>query len=126
MEAAKSKILIVDDEPDFHSVVRMRLEKDGFQVFDAYDGEEALRLARQETIDIVIVDVIMPGMNGFEVCQKIKNERPNTKVIVYTAKIDGVDAGKAREVGADLFTVKTSSLVLLLASIKRLINGEKK
>ncbi len=125
MYEAKKKILIVDDEPDLHSILRARLEKEGFLVLDAYQGDEAIRLSEQENPDAVIVDVIMPGMNGFEVCRQLKAQNPRTKVIVYTAKIDGVDAGKAQEVGADLFTVKTNSLVLLLASIKRILSDGK-
>ena len=125
MSISPKKILVVDDEPDLHAILRLRLELEGFQVFDAYEGEEALRIFQQEQPDGVIVDVIMPGMNGFEVCKAIKAMSSTVKVIVYTAKIDGVDAGKAKEAGADLFTVKTNNLVLLLASIKRLILNEK-
>ena len=126
MEVTQKKILIVDDEPDFHSVLRARMEREGFEVFDAYEGQEALRLVKEVKPDVAIIDVIMPGMNGFEVCKIIKAERPDLKIIIYTAKIDGVDAGKAKEVGADLFTVTTSSLVLLLASIKRIMSVDKK
>lgn len=125
MNEPKKKILIVDDEPDLHAILRLRLELEGFEVFDAYQGEEALRLFQQEQPDGVIVDVIMPGMNGFEVCKQIKAKNPAAKVIVYTAKIDGVDAGQAKEAGADLFTVKTNNLVLLLASIKRILLDDK-
>ena len=112
---------LVDDEPDLHPILQSRLKQEGFETLNAFNGETALQLVRDEHPDAVIVDVVLPGMNGFEVCRKIKQEFPEIKVIVYTAKVDAVDAGKAKESGADLFTVKTNSLVLLLASIKRIV-----
>jgi len=126
MDNVPKKILVVDDEPDLHSVLKVRLEDSGFAVRHAYNGEDALTLIRQDPPDLLIIDVVMPGLNGFEVCQRVKREHPNLKVIIYTAKVDAVDSGRAKEAGAELFTVKTGSLVLLLAAIKRILNVEPK
>jgi DNA-binding response OmpR family regulator len=121
MEGTKRTILIVDDEPDLHEVLRTRLEKEGFIVHDAFEGVTALRLTQEVNPDVVIIDVMMPGMDGFEVCQRIKTLHPQAKIIVYTAKIEGVNAGRAIAAGADLFSIKTQGLVLLLSSIRRLL-----
>lgn len=121
MKKTPIKILVVDDEPDLHPILRARLGKDGFAVLDAYGGEQALRLVDEHHPELVIIDVVMPGMNGFEVCKAIKKVYPQMRVIIYTAKVDAVDAGKAKEAGAELFTVKTQSLTLLLASIRRIL-----
>ncbi len=126
MAQTRKKILIVDDEPDMHALLKVRLEQDGYDVLGAYRGAEVINIVKKERPDAVIVDVVMPGMTGFDVCQQVKKENPATKVIIYTAKVEGVDAGRAKEVGADLFTVKTNSLVLLMASIKRVLENEEK
>ncbi len=121
MTPTAKKILIVDDGLELHKLLRIRLEYEGYSVEDAFNGDEALSLLTKTKPDAVIIDVLMPGMDGFEVCRRIKRESPRTKVIVYTAKMEGVDAGKAKEAGADLFTVKTNSFVLLLAAVERIL-----
>lgn len=117
-------VLVVDHELDLHEVLRARLEKEGFTLYDAYEGETALRLAEQVKPDVVMIDVRMPGMDGFEVCQRVRQIHPRAKIIIYTAKVDGVDSNRAKMAGADLFTIKTQGLVLLVSSIRRLLESK--
>jgi len=118
------KILLVDDEPDIQQILSARLESSGYQVVSAESGEEALLLVEKESPDVVLLDVMMPGKNGFEVCEQLKRENPQGKVIIYTAKMDGVDAARARQVGADEFTVKTSDFKYLLETIEKVLSSE--
>jgi two-component system alkaline phosphatase synthesis response regulator PhoP len=117
------KILLVDDESDILQVISFRLEKAGYEVVLASNGEEALWMVEKESPDIVLLDVMMPGIDGFEVCKKIKQNDSNRKIIIYTDKVDGVNAEKARESGADDFTVKTAALKYILEAINQLIEG---
>jgi len=117
----KKKILVVDDEPDILQVISFRLDKAGYAVTGAPQGEEALRMAAQDQPDLILLDVMMPGLDGFEVCRRIKEKFPGQKIIIYTAKVDGVNAGKARASGADDFTVKTADLKHILDAIRKLI-----
>lgn len=115
------KILLVDDEPDILQVMDFQLSKAGYTVVCAPNGEDALGLMDQEQPDMVLLDVMMPGIDGFEVCRQIKENKPSRKVIIYTAKVDGVNAARAKESGADDFTVKTADLKYILEAISRLI-----
>jgi len=74
---AKEKILVVDDEQDLVKLIRYHLEKDGYQVLSAYNGEDALFLSRKERPELLILDLMLPGMDGLEVCKKIKS-RPGS------------------------------------------------
>ena len=116
------KILLVDDEPDILQVISFRLEKAGYDVAIASNGEDALWVLEKEQSDVVLLDVMMPGMDGFEVCERMKDVNPDQKIIIYTAKVDGVNAAKARESGADDFTVKTVDLKYILESISHLMD----
>lgn len=116
-----AKILLVDDEPDILQVISFRLEKAGYDVVLAPNGDDALWMVEKELPDLVLLDVMMPKMDGFEVCTRMKEGFPNLKIIIYTAKVDGVNAARARESGADDFTVKTVDLKYILESISKLI-----
>jgi len=118
------KILLVDDEPDIQQILSARLQSAGYDVVSAESGEEALLLVAKEAPDVVLLDVMMPGVNGFEVCEQLKSRNPLWKVVMYTAKMDGVDAARARQVGADDFTVKTSDFKYLLETIEKVLNSE--
>lgn len=118
------KILLVDDEPDIQQILSARLENVGYQAVSAENGEEALLLAKKDNPDVVLLDVMMPGMDGFEVCERLKQDDSQSKVVIYTAKMDGVDAARARQVGADDFTVKTSDFKYLLETIEKVLNSE--
>ncbi len=113
------KILLIDDEPDVQQVISFRLEKAGYEVIVTDRAAEALDLVPRERPDVILLDVMMPGEDGFEVCREIKTRHPHQRVIIYTAKIEGVDAARARAVGADGFTVKTADLAYILEAIER-------
>ena len=87
MGETKGKILVVDDEPDVVDMVRMMLENASYEVVSAYDGKEGIEKAKQEKPDAIVLDLMMPGMDGFEACKEMKND-PDLKdipVLVLTA-----------------------------------------
>jgi len=89
------KILVVDDEKDIVDLVSYNLEKEGFKVLKAYDGESALRMVQTKSPDLVILDLMLPGVQGLEVCRKIR-ENPRSAslpIIMLTAKGEEVDRG---------------------------------
>jgi len=114
-----AKILLVDDEQDILQVIGFRLEKAGYDVVLALNGDDALWMLEKENPDLILLDVMMPGKDGFEICREIKKGDPERRIIIYTAKVDGVNAAKARECGADDFTVKTADLKYILESINK-------
>ena len=94
------KVLVVDDEKLIVKGIRFSLEQDGMEVDTAYDGEEGLAAARRNDYDIVLLDVMLPKMNGFEVCQQIR-EFSDMPIIMLTAKGDDMDKILGLEYGAD-------------------------
>ena len=119
----KSRILIVEDNPLERDVLKEYIEKEGWEAICADTGEEGLKKIKEGQIDLVIIDTVLPGIDGFEVCRAIKGMslKPPPKIIVTTGKIDVVDIGKARNYGADDYMVKTSDFSLLLSSIRKLL-----
>jgi len=114
------KILIVDDEPDILKTMKFRLKKEGFDVTTAEKGEDALKAVSAHRPDLVLLDVMLPDINGFDICTKIKSEFPSIKVIIFTGKVEAVDATKARIAGADRFTAKTQNFSSIIESIRGL------
>jgi len=119
---AGKKILLVDDELDLQKVISIRLESMGFVVSLANDGEEALSKVQTDQPDLILLDVMMPGIDGFETCKKIRENGFTNKIVIYTAKADAVNATKARVAGADDFTVKTTRMSEIADSIKNLLS----
>lgn len=116
------KILIVDDEANIRAGLVDIFAEEGYQVIEAANGEEGIKLVRKEAPDLVLLDTSMSGIDGIETCHRIKQvEKIDTKVIVYTAKIDAIDAVKAREAGADEYCVKGTNPALLIETVKKLI-----
>ncbi len=111
------KILVVDDEQSMVDVIRYSLEKAGYQVSTAMDGEEALRLARKEKPDLVVLDVMLPRLDGYEVCKIICVEL-GMPIIMVTAKDDEVDKVVGLEVGADDYLTKPFSPRELVARVR--------
>ena len=91
-----SSILVADDEPSVLKVVKYYAEKNGYRVYTASDGEQALGIFQDATPDLVVLDVMMPGLNGFEVCEAIRETDARVPVIFLTAKGDLVDKGDQR------------------------------
>ncbi len=114
------KILIADDEPDFLATLKSRLEFEGFVVVTAVEGEEALRKIRLEKPDLVLLDIMMPTMNGYQVCREVKRD-PETRAIVVvmvTAKSQSSDKFWAKETGADDYVTKPFEIDDLIEKIR--------
>ena len=115
-----ANILVVDDEKSIVKGIKFSLEQDGMQVDAAYDGEEALQLARDNTYDLIILDVMLPKMEGTEVCQQIR-EFSAVPVVMVTAKDDDMDKIMGLEYGADDYITKPFNILELKARIKAIL-----
>ena len=104
------KVLVVDDEKLIVKGIRFSLEQDGMEVDCVYDGEEAVRMAREKEYDIVLLDVMLPKLTGFEVCQQIR-EFSTVPIIMLTAKGDDMDKILGLEYGADDYITKPFNIL---------------
>ena len=120
MNSLAKKVLVVDDEKLIVKGIRFSLEQDGMEVDCAYDGEEALAAARKTEYDVVLLDVMLPKLTGFEVCQQIR-EFSNMPIIMLTAKGDDMDKILGLEYGADDYITKPFNILEVKASIKVII-----
>lgn len=120
----KIKILVSEDNPDIRKILVMRLEINGYDVIQAQDGEEAVDKIKKESPDLVILDLMMPKMSGFEVCRMIKfdDKYKDMPIIVLSALDQQADREKAIEAGADAYFIKPFDLELLLNKIKSLVS----
>ena len=114
------KVLVVDDEKLIVKGLRFSLEQDGMEVDCAYDGEEALEYAKSKEYDIVLLDVMLPKMDGFEVCQQIR-EFSNMPIVMLTAKGDDMDKILGLEYGADDYITKPFNILEIKARIKAIM-----
>lgn len=114
------RVLVVDDEKLIVKGIRFSLEQDGMEVDCAYDGEEALNLAKQNAYDMVLLDVMLPKMDGFEVCQAIR-EFSDMPVVMLTAKGDDMDKILGLEYGADDYITKPFNILEVKARIKAIM-----
>jgi DNA-binding response OmpR family regulator len=120
----KIKILVSEDNPDIRKILVMRLEINGYDVIQAQDGEEAVGKIKKESPDLVVLDLMMPKMSGFEVCRMIKFDEKykDLPIIVLSALDQQADREKAIEAGADAYFIKPFDLDLLLSKIKSILN----
>lgn len=116
----KDKILVVEDELALRETLEYNLVRQGYEVCAAADGLTALDLARQEQPDLILLDVMLPGMDGFEVCRVLRQEM-NVPILMLTAKADEIDKVVGLEVGADDYLTKPFSMRELMARIKALL-----
>jgi DNA-binding response OmpR family regulator len=116
-------VLVVDDEPNIVMSLRFLMEREGFQVEVAPTGEAALAALNQAPADLVLLDVMMPELDGFEVCQRIRNNPAwhQTKVIMLTAKGRDVERDKGLALGADAYVTKPFSTRELVARVKQML-----
>lgn len=114
------KVLVVDDEKLIVKGIRFSLEQDGMEVDCAYDGEEALSMARENTYDMMLLDIMLPKMNGFEVCQAVR-EFSDVPIIMLTAKGDDMDKILGLEYGADDYITKPFNILEVKARIKAIL-----
>lgn len=118
------KILIVDDEPNILLSLDFLMKKSGYQVFLARNGEEALESAHRVVPDIIILDIMMPDVDGYEICKSIKSDTKfeNTKIMFLSAKSKESDIAKGLDSGADAYMTKPFGNKILLEKVKELIN----
>ena len=114
------KVLVVDDEKLIVKGIRFSLEQDGMEVTCAYDGEEALRLAQENKFDMILLDIMLPKMDRFEVCQAIR-EFSNMPIVMLTAKGDDMDKILGLEYGADDYITKPFNILEVKARIKAIM-----
>lgn len=113
----KKKILVVDDEKPIADILKFSLEKDGYEVICAYDGEEAVKLALSESPDLILLDIMLPYKDGMEVCREVR-KTSDMPIIMLTAKDSEIDKVLGLELGADDYVTKPFSTRELLARVK--------
>jgi two-component system alkaline phosphatase synthesis response regulator PhoP len=119
------KLLIVDDEPGVRALVRMTLNGDTYQIFEASAGQQALDLARSEHPDLILLDVMLPDLSGVEICRTLKTDATmaSTTIIMLTAKAQQVDLGEAESAGADGYFTKPFSPIALLKQVEAVLGA---
>ena len=124
----RKKILIIDDDIDFISAVKFYLEKKGYKVYAAYDGEEGIKTCQIVKPDLIILDMLMPKKNGINTLKSLKKDRliKNTPVIVLT--VNAIENGRTKclALGAKRYITKKENLDALLKEIKEVLENEKK
>ena len=120
---AKESILIVDDEEDVLELVRFNLEKNGYKIETAASGEEALTKARGKLPNLIILDLMLPGIDGLEVAKKLKgdNKTMSIPIVMLTAKGEEADIVTGLEIGADDYIIKPFSPKVLVARVRRIL-----
>ena len=120
------KILVVEDDPSGARLLEYALEKEGYQVEIAVNGLEALRKTREEEPDLLILDVMLPGLDGFEVCHRLRAEpeTANLPILMLSAKAQEVDRNAGERVGADLYLAKPADPVEVMAGVESLLAGK--
>jgi DNA-binding response OmpR family regulator len=123
-EQQTKKILIVDDEEGIIKIVRMYLEHHHYEVITASDGQEGLEKAKTEKPDLIVLDLMLPKINGYKVCGLLKKDTKyaKTPIVLFTAKAQEKDVKLGKEVGADAYITKPFEPEVLLSKIKELIS----
>lgn len=118
---SKKKILIVDDEPDIVTNMEMFLESNGYDILQAFDGKEALEKTRQYQPNLILLDIMMPHINGLQVCRTLKThkETKHIPIIIVTAKTQTDEVVEATKAGADEYITKPFELKELLSKIEK-------
>lgn len=120
---AKKRLLIIDDEEDFVDTLAMRLEAKGYTIIKALDGQSGLEKARSKKPDLILLDIMMGGMSGFDVCLKLKDDKDYNKIpiIMLTAKFQPNDIDFAKELGADAYITKPVEFEVLTTKIQEFL-----
>lgn len=111
-------ILIVEDEKNIVDILNFNLKREGYETLEAYDGERGLELAVGNNPDLILLDVMLPRLNGFDVCRRIREQKITTPVIILTAREEEADKVLGLEIGADDYITKPFSIRELLARVK--------
>lgn len=125
---AKPKILIVEDEPDISELIHFNLEKAGYQTIRAENGEQALLLAQKNRPDLMLLDLLLPGVSGLEVCRRMKGDPAlqHIPIMMVTAKGEEMDRVVGLELGADDYVVKPFSIREIILRIQKLLDRREK
>ena len=120
---ARGKILVVEDEGDIRDLIRHHLEREQFRVITAGSGEEGLQLAKRESPDLVLLDLMLPGMDGLEVCRSLRaaSETRNIPIVMLTARAEDADVVSGLELGADDYITKPFRPRVLLARLRAVL-----
>ncbi|MFH1783304.1 MAG: response regulator [bacterium] len=121
-----ARILLVDDEKKIAEIVKMRLEASGYEVILAYDGAEAIEKVKTEKPDLVVLDLMLPKIDGYKVCRVLKYDEAYKKIpiIMFTARTLEYDKELGGKVGADAYVTKPFDAPVLLAEIERLLKRQ--
>ncbi|MEC5421961.1 response regulator transcription factor [Virgibacillus sp. C22-A2] len=122
----KQKILIVDDERSIVTLLKFNIEKAGFQTDIAYDGREAIKKAMHEQFNLIVLDLMLPEMDGMEVCKYLRNNKIDTPILMLTAKDEEFDKVLGLELGADDYLTKPFSPKEVIARIKAILRRTNK
>ena len=114
----KRTVLVVEDEKSIVDILRFNLEKEGYAVLTAYDGESGLEQAVNGGADLILLDVMLPKMNGFDVCRRLREKGSSVPVIILTAREEEADKVLGLEIGADDYITKPFSMRELMARVK--------
>ncbi|HSW61354.1 MAG TPA: response regulator transcription factor [bacterium] len=125
---SRERILLVDDEEDILNLVKYNLEREGFKVETVTSGEAAVRAARENVPDLILLDLMLPGMDGFDVCRILKNDKNvmKTPIVMLTAKGEDSDIVAGLELGADDYITKPFSPRVLIARVKAVLRRDSK
>ena len=120
---AKKRILIIDDEEDLRKMLKFRMEALGYEVDEAVDGAEGLDKARRNSSDLIIMDLMLPKIDGFKLCRMLKFDEKykHMPIIMFTARAQKEDMQLGMEMGADAYITKPFEPAVLLAKIKELL-----
>jgi two-component system response regulator VicR len=111
------KILVVDDEKNIVDIIKFNLKKEGYQVLCAYDGEEGLRMALEDEPELILLDIMMPKLDGYEVCKRLRQKR-QTPIILLTARAEETDKVLGLDLGADDYVTKPFGIHELMARVR--------
>jgi len=120
----KKRVLIVDDEPDIVETIKFSLELEGIECLEAYDGEEALSKAKKEHPDLILLDIMLPKMNGYKVARLLKFDETfkNTPIIMLTAKTQEKDISLGNETGANEYVKKPFDMDMLVVMVTKYLS----
>lgn len=124
VKSLQGKVLVVDDEESLVRLITYNLIKDGFDTLQANDGREAWNLIMQEKPDLIILDLMLPGKDGLEICRDLRRENINTPIIMLTARDDEVDKIVGLELGADDYVTKPFSVKELSARVRAVLRRQ--
>lgn len=121
----KKRLLVIEDEVDLAEMVKLRLEANGYEILIAHDGQDGLDMARKERPDLIILDLMLPKIDGYKVCRMLKFDEKykHIPIIMFTARAQELDKKVGYDVGADAYITKPFDAQALLQKIKELVSN---